>query len=76
MQKGLILPKLDNNQRKMIAAISGDVGKLFFAAGVVAYFIPSVGDKVSPRELLLSLFLALSFFGFAIRLSREEHTCP
>ena len=67
----LKLPKPDEAQIKMMASITSDLGKVFFAAGVVSYFIPSIENKVSLGGFALGFVASVLLFASAIVLIKE-----
>ena len=61
-----VFPKPDREQKKFSAEILSDLGKLFFAVGVVGYFLPGIGGSVSAAGFAAALLVSLVLFSFAI----------
>ncbi len=67
------LPKIDLNQRKIVSEIFIDIGKLFFAGGVVGFLIPSVANKIKPATFVISLLLSLFCFYLGVMLIKKQN---
>jgi len=66
------MPKPDREQKKLIAEILSDLGKLFFAGGVMGYFIPGLGGSVTAGKFILALAISLVSFFLATWLIRKS----
>lgn len=64
--------KFDPQQKKTISEIFVDVGKLFFAGGVVGFFIPGIGGKISTVSFVVTLILSFICFSLGIKFAKKQ----
>ena len=56
------MTRLDLEQRKLVSKILVDLGKLFFAAAVIGFFIPVTAAKVETSSFVVGLTTSLILF--------------
>ena len=54
--------KLHSKQRELIAKILVDLGKMFFAASVIGFFIPTTATKINLFSFLGGLITSMILF--------------
>ena len=64
--------KPDLKQREVISEIWIDIGKLFFAGGVVGFFIPGISGKINLGSFLITLLISLACFIIGVKLARKK----
>ncbi len=67
------LSKPDQFQKKLLASILSDAGKLFFGAGVVGYFIPDLNQRLSFGVFIITFFMSVFLFTLAVLMIRKTH---
>lgn len=64
--------KFDSQQKRTISEIFVDIGKLFFAGGVIGFFIPGIGGKISTGSFVITLIGSIIFFMIGIILAKKQ----
>jgi len=66
--------KLHSKQRELIAKILVDLGKMFFAASVVGFFIPATAAKINLFSFLGGLITSIVLFIGGITIIKPQNT--
>ncbi len=73
MRFNFTLLRFDPNQKRTISEIFVDIGKLFFAGGVVGFFIPGITGKINIGTFIFALILSLVCFTVGVKLAKKNY---
>lgn len=58
-------------QVKTISSLIIDLGKLFFASGVISFLFPGIVAKTNPVGFVVGLLISIIFFYFGVKLLKS-----